>query len=84
MWEKIVYHKNKIFVIIGVVLALTWLSVPEEEIDDPFVISVDYDCREIVRDPSDIPADIVQQCKELVRELEMKNAPKESKRSTTT
>jgi len=83
MWEKISYHKNTIFVIIAIILAVAWLSVPEEDIDDPFVISVDYDCREIVRDPSDIPTDIVQQCKELVRELESKNAPKEHKRSTT-
>lgn len=83
MWETINYHKNTIFVIIAIMLAVVWLTVPEEEVDDPFTITVDYDCREIVRDPSDIPRDIVQQCKELVRELEMKNAPKQSKRSTT-
>ena len=83
MWEKIVYHKNKIFAIILVTMAVLWLSVPEEDLDDPYVITVEYDCREIVRDPSDIPTDIFQQCKDLVRELEIKNAPKESKRSTT-
>lgn len=84
MWETINYHKNTIFVIIAILLAVMWLTVPEEEVDDPFIISVDYDCREIVRDPSDIPADIVQHCKDLVRELESKYAPKQSKRSTTT
>jgi len=80
MWETISYHKNTIFVIIAIILAVAWLSVPEEEVDDPFIITVDYDCREIVRDPSDISRDIVQQCKELVHELEMKNAPKQSQR----
>jgi hypothetical protein len=85
MWETINYHKTTIFVIILVaILAMSWLEVPEEEVDDPFVISVDYDCREVVRDPEDIPHDIIQQCKELVRELESKNAPKQSKRSPTT
>lgn len=83
MWETINYHKNTILVIILVtILSFSWLNVPEEEIDDPFIITVDYDCREIVRDPSDIPKDIIFQCKELVRELEMKNAPKQSQRST--
>lgn len=84
MWETINYHKNKIFAILALVLAFIWLSVPEEELDDPFVISIDYDCREIVRDPSDIPGDIVKQCKELIHEMEMKNAPKQSQRSITT
>lgn len=83
MWATINYHKTTIFVIIAILSAVAWLTVPEEEVDDPFIITVDYDCREIVRDPSDISRDIVQQCKELVHELEMKNAPKESKRSTT-
>ena len=84
MWEKISYHKNKIFAIILVVGVVYWLSVPEEDLDDPYVITVEYDCREIIKDPSDIPTDIVQQCKDLVRELEIKNAPKQSKPSTTT
>lgn len=83
MWEKIVFHKNKIFAILAVILALYWLSVPEEDYDDPFVITVDYDCREIVRDPNDIPSDIVEQCKTLIKELRNQNAPKQSERSTT-
>ena len=84
MWEKIAFHRDKIFAIIGIVLVLYWLSVSDEEIDDPYIISVDYDCKEIVRDPSDIPRDIVEQCKTLVIELEKQNAPKQSQRSLTT
>ena len=76
MWEKINYHKSAIFAIILFIGVFYLMLVPDEDIDDPYVISVDYDCREIVRDPSDIPTDIVQQCKDLVRELEIKNAPK--------
>jgi hypothetical protein len=83
MWATINYHKTTIFVIIAILLSVMWLTVPEEEVDDPFTITVDYDCREIVRDPSDIPKDIVEQCRELVRKLEMKDAPKERKRSLT-
>ena len=83
MWETINYHKNTIFVIIALALTVLWLLVPEEDVDDPFIISVDYDCRAIIRDPNDIPNDIIQQCKELVRELEMKDAPKQSKQSVT-
>lgn len=84
MWEKISYHKNKIFAIILIIGIFYGMYVPEEDFEDPYIITVDYDCREIVRDPSDIPKDIVQQCNILVNELEDKNAPKQSKRSTTT
>lgn len=84
MWEKINYHKNKIFAIILITVFFYGMYVPEEDLQDPYTITVDYDCREIVRDPSDITKDIVQQCKILVDELEDKNAPKQSKRSTAT
>lgn len=84
MWEKINYHKNKIFAIILIIVFFYGMYVPEEDFEDPYIITIDYDCREIVRDPSDIPKDIVQQCNILVNEVENKNAPKQSKRSTTT
>jgi len=79
MWEKIVFHKNKIFVILAVLFAFYWLAVPEEEYEDPYTLTIDYDCREIEKDPSDIPKDIVIQCKDLILDLEKKNAPKQSK-----
>ena len=83
MWETINYHKTTIFVIILIVLlSLVWLNVPEEELEDPYILTIDYDCREVLRDSSDMSTDIIRQCKELVDELEMKNAPKQSKRGT--
>lgn len=83
MWETINYHKNTIFVIIAILLVVMWLTVPEEEVDDPFIITIEYDCRAIIQDPNNIPKDIIQQCKELINELDSKNVPKQSKRSTT-
>ena len=83
MWETINYHKTTIFVIILIaLLALAWLEVPEEEFDDPYILTIDYDCREVVRDIKFPDKDVLQQCRELVNELEMKNAPKQSQRST--
>ena len=79
MWEKIAFHKNKIFVILVILFMPYWLSVPEEEIENPYIMSVDYDCREIIRDPTDIPNDIIHDCKDLVEQLEKENAPKQSK-----
>ena len=84
MWEKINYHKNKIFAIILITIFFYGMYVPEEDFEDPYIITIDYDCREIVRDPSDISKEIVQQCNILLNELEEKNASKQSKRSTTT
>jgi hypothetical protein len=81
MWEKIAFHKNKIFVILAVIVVFYWLSVTEEEYEDPYILTVDYNCREIVNDPSDIPDDIVQECKDLILNLEKQNAPKQSQRS---
>jgi hypothetical protein len=82
MWENLGYHKNKIFAIILIVGIIVSMWVPEEELEDPYIITVDYDCREIIRDPSDIPSDIVIQCRNLIIELETKNAPEQSKRGT--
>jgi hypothetical protein len=84
MWENIGYHKNKIFAIILLSVMGYSMIVNEEDLEDPYTITVDYDCREIVRDPSDIPKDIIEQCKILVRELETKDVPKASKRITAT
>jgi len=82
MWETISYHKNKIFAILLIIAIFYGMYVPDEDFDDPYTISVDYDCKEIVRDPSDIPKDIVQQCNDLIEELEKQNEPRPNKSTT--
>lgn len=85
MWETIGRHKNIFFAIILVVLMASWLSVPKEELEElDFIITVDYDCREIARDSSDIPTEIVEQCRILINELRKNHAPKTSERGTST
>jgi len=76
MWETISYHKNKIFAILLIVGIFYGMYIPEEDFEDPYTITIDYDCKEIIRDPSDIPKDVVDQCKELIRELESKHEPR--------
>ena len=83
MWETLGRHKNIFFATILIVLVALWLSVPQEEIDElDFIITVDYDCREIVRDPKDIPIDIITQCNILINELGKNHAPKQSQSGT--
>lgn len=82
MWETISYHKNKIFAILLILGIFYGMYIPEEDFEDPYTITVDYDCREIVRDPSDIPKDIIEQCNILVQELEKKHEPRTNKHIT--
>lgn len=79
MWETIGYHKNKIFAIILVTGLLYLLSLEEEELEDPYALIVEYDCREVMRNKSTYPEDIISQCIELIHDLETNNAPKISK-----
>jgi hypothetical protein len=79
MWEKINYHKNKIFAIMLFIGIFYWLIVPEEELYDPYTISVDYDCREVVRDPDDIPNSVVEECRILIEEISKQNETRPNK-----
>jgi hypothetical protein len=72
---------------------LGWLS--HDHYYDPLVITVDYDCKQIVADPdpSIVPQHIIMQCIQLIqsaqqesqqeRPLERQSPPKNSKGITT-
>lgn len=84
MWETIGYHKNKIFAILLVIGIFYGMYVPEEEIEDPYNISIDFDCREVMRDTSDTPRIVIEECRMIMEKLDTRYEPKSNKHSTTT
>ena len=51
-----------------VVLALMWLtSDTEESTDDSYIVTVEYDCRNVLLKPKDFPEDVVIECRDRFR-----------------
>lgn len=82
-WESVLLNVFRICVIIvATIIALWWLTVPPEdfeELEDPFSVTITYNCREVLADPEDdgVPQHIVNECNKLARELQ--NATKSNK-----
>ena len=66
-WENIALHKQKIFVILAIVVGLYWLHVPEEEIPQP-IITLKYRCELIVKNLHDFPKNVSDSCEKLLKE----------------
>jgi hypothetical protein len=69
-------------IIIAVVVAVWWLSVPPDDIEeevDPFSVTITYHCKEVLTDTEDVPEHVVSECNKLLKELQ--NVPKSNKRS---
>ncbi len=82
MWENLTFQKNKIFAILAIVFTVFWLSITEEEYDNLHIISMDYNCKEVIINSYNVPEEIVDQCKNLSDQLRNQNAPKQSQRGT--
>jgi hypothetical protein len=79
MWESIGYHKNKIFAIRLFIGVFFWLYIPEEDLEDPYTISIDFDCREVIRDPSDTPRIVIEECIIIIDQQRKDNEPKSNR-----
>lgn len=40
-----------------------WASGPDEIMDDGTIVTIDYDCREVLPAPDDWPAQVVTECR---------------------
>jgi hypothetical protein len=67
IWEKLSFHKNKIFAILLVLVVFYWISIPEED-DDPYIIYIEYDCRKVYKDSTDIPKEVIEECRKVFEE----------------
>lgn len=77
LWEKINLHKTKIIaILLGIAIFYVMLS-NQEEMDDPFIIYIEYDCRSVLKNPISLPVEVLEKCKII---LEEQNALKQSKR----
>ena len=66
-WDNLDLHKTKIFTILAIVVALYWLSIPEEEPDQP-IITLKYRCELIVKNSHEFPNNVIDNCKKLLKE----------------
>lgn len=80
-WDKLSLHKNKIIAIIVFIATFYWLTIPELDKSDPYIIFIEYDCRSVIRYPSGIPKTVIEQCHTIIEE---QHAPKAMQRSTRT
>lgn len=76
--EKITDYKSIIIFIVFILVIFYWTGAPEE-LDDPYIIYIQYDCRSVYRNPTDIPNEVIEQCKSI---LEEQNESKRSKYRT--
>ena len=66
-WNNLDLHKQKIFAIIAILFGLYWLSIPEEEPDQP-IITLKYRCELIVKNSHEFPNNVIENCKKLLKE----------------
>ena len=66
-WENIALHKQKIFVILAIVVGLYWLSVPEDEPPQP-IITLKYRCELIVKNLHEFPKNVIDSCETFLKE----------------
>ena len=66
-WDNLDLHKQKIFAIIAILFGLYWLSIPEEEPDQP-IITLKYRCELIVKNSHEFPNNVIENCKKLLKE----------------
>lgn len=64
--------KQLLAIIIGILLFVFWIYIPEDEYEDPndkFTVTFTYDCREII-DDTDIPEHVIVECRKLMKDLQ--------------
>ena len=65
-------------IIIAVLVAVWWLSVPPDDIEeevDPFSVTITYHCKEVLADTEDVSEHVVSECKKLAKELQNVSKP---------
>jgi hypothetical protein len=66
-WDILGLHKQKIFVILAIVVGLYWLHVPEEEPAQP-IITLKYRCELIVKNLHDFPKNVSDSCETFLKD----------------
>jgi len=66
-WDILGLHKTKIFAILAIVFAFYWLSIPEDEPDQP-IITLKYRCELIIKNSHEFPNNVIENCKKLLKE----------------
>jgi hypothetical protein len=66
-WDILTLHKQKIFVILVIVVGLYWLSIPEDEPAQP-IITLKYRCELIVKNSHEFPKNVINNCKKLLKD----------------
>jgi hypothetical protein len=66
-WDNLNLHKQKIFAILAILVALYWLSIPEDEPAQP-IITLKYRCELIVKNSHEFPKNVIENCKKLLKE----------------
>ena len=66
-WDNLGLHKQKIFVIIAILVILYWLRIPEEEPAEPDITPKDR-CELIVKNSHELHKNIIENCKKLLKE----------------
>ena len=55
-----------VFAVASFFVLIFWTSEIFDEPEDPLIISVDYDCREIANNADDIPRHVIEECALLI------------------
>lgn len=66
-WDILSLHKQKIFVILAIVVGFYWLSVPEDEPPQP-IITLKYRCELILKNLHEFPKNVVDSCETTLKE----------------
>lgn len=53
------------FIVATFLVILAWTGVWIEEVD-PYTISIEYDCREVAKDPGDYTEQIIRECDKIL------------------
>jgi hypothetical protein len=68
LWEKYELTVKRIFAIIIAIVIFGWMMTIEEyEPDDPVLTIIDK-CELILRNQMDVPKNVIEQCKKLLKE----------------
>lgn len=61
-WKKV------LVVVVGLILFMFWMYVPEDEYEDEYSVTFTYDCREVMLD-EDVPEHVLEECRIIMKGL---------------
>ena len=66
-WDKLFLHKTKIYAIIAFIVMFYWLSISDDDTDQP-IITVKERCDLALKHATDLSKNVVEHCKKLLKE----------------